>query len=110
MAFTGPETAGPGRPKGGQNKTTIEVRAAARTIVDNPNYRAALALRVKSGTAPHMETLLWHYAYGKPVEKIEVKDTTDEFENITAEQLRERAKLIAQRIVEPEQPERQDVH
>ena len=70
MAFTG--TPGPGRPKGGLNKTTIEVRNAARALVEDPSYRAELSKRLIAGTAPHMETLLWHHAYGKPKDVVEV--------------------------------------
>lgn len=90
MAFNGP---GPGRPKGGLNKTTVEVRNLARAIVDDPNYRESLVMRLKQGTAPQMETLLWHYAYGKPKETVEVQG-----ENITI------AKVVRE-IVDVEQRE-----
>ncbi len=64
--------AGPGRPKGSVNKAPAEVRAAARAIIDDPVYREALRNRIMSGSAPAMETLLWHYGYGKPKETIEL--------------------------------------
>jgi hypothetical protein len=64
-----------GRPKGVPNKTTQEVKAAARAIVDDPAYRESLIKRLHAGLAPHMEPLLWHYAYGKPKETIEVEGT-----------------------------------
>jgi hypothetical protein len=102
--------AGPGRPKGVVPKATREVRDAARALVDDQDYRAALRVRLKAGTAPHMETLLWHYGYGKPTERIEVKDTTNEFEDLTAEQLRERARLIAHRIIDQPQQDDPSVH
>lgn len=70
MPFLG--TPGPGRPKGGLNKTTIEVRDASRALVEDPGYRAELIKRLIAGTAPHMETLLWHYAYGKPKDVVEI--------------------------------------
>ena len=63
-----PPAAGKGRPKGAKNKTTIEVREAARLLVESPEYRASLESRLNKGSAPHMETLLWHYAFGKPKE------------------------------------------
>jgi hypothetical protein len=69
--FKGP---GPGRPKGGLNKSTIEARDLARAIVDDPEYRRLLILRVQQGEAPQMEILLWQYAYGKPKETIEIVD------------------------------------
>jgi hypothetical protein len=67
-----PPAAGKGRPKGAQNKTTVEVRAAAQKLVEDAAYRAELKTRLKEGKAPHMETLLWYYAYGKPKEQMEV--------------------------------------
>jgi hypothetical protein len=57
----------PGRTKGVPNKATVEVKEAARQLVEQADYRAALARRLRSGRlAPAMETTLWHYAYGKP--------------------------------------------
>lgn len=61
-----------GRPKGAQNKTTGEIREAAKAIVEDPAYVRSLKKRVKAGKAPHMETLLHYYAYGKPKEQVEV--------------------------------------
>src|SRR5215813_7124901 len=61
-----------GRPKtGGQrpgslNRVTIAVRDAARQLVEDPAYRAALRARLIRGRAPEIEKTLWHYAYGKP--------------------------------------------
>jgi len=63
--------AGKGRPPGSLNKTTREIRDAARAILDRPEYRASLEKRLDAGRAPHMETLLHHYAFGKPKELVE---------------------------------------
>jgi hypothetical protein len=94
--FHGP---GPGRPKGSTNANRREVREIAREIVDDPVYRAALKMRVMLGEATHMEPLLWHYAHGKPVERVEVRDTTNDFDGLTAEQLRREAMEIARTII-----------
>ena len=59
-----------GRKKGARNKATVEIRDAARKLLEDPSYQRDLAKRLKAGRAPHMETLLHHYAYGKPVERI----------------------------------------
>lgn len=62
-----------GRPKGTPNKVTIEVRELARAMVENETYRSRLGRRLRSGKlAPAVETMLWHYAYGKPKETHEV--------------------------------------
>ena len=62
-----------GRPKGARNKVTIEVQAAAAELVDDPEYRAQLKIRLLTGTlAPGLEALLWHYAKGKPKDELAV--------------------------------------
>jgi len=66
---------GRGRPKGSQNKVTREIKAFARSLLEDPGYQAALKTRLKAGKAPHLEPLLYHYAYGKPKEQIEAKAT-----------------------------------
>lgn len=57
---------GGGRPKGAKNKTTAEIRAVAKALVEDRIYVAHLRKRLVDGKAPHMETLLFQYAYGKP--------------------------------------------
>ena len=59
------------RPKGSLNKSTKEIRTIARGLLEEPAYLKSLRRRLKAGKAAHMETLLHHYAYGKPVERIE---------------------------------------
>ena len=50
---------------------TIEARAAATALVDDPEYRDALRMRLIAGTAGAMEPLMWAYAKGRPVERVE---------------------------------------
>ncbi len=61
-----------GRPPGSLNRTTLEVREFARHQIEDPEYQAGLRRRMIAGKAPQMEMLLFHYAYGKPVERHEV--------------------------------------
>jgi hypothetical protein len=56
---------GPGRPKGTPNKITTAAKEIAESILDD-EYMARLRTRILAGKAPHMETLLWQYAKGKP--------------------------------------------
>jgi hypothetical protein len=70
MTFT---AGNPGRPRGIQNKTTSELRSLARALVDDPVYRTALQARLIEGSAGPIEILLWHYAYGKPREVVEIQ-------------------------------------
>ena len=65
---------GPGRPKGSPNKVTTAVREIAQSIVNDETYRKNLISRMRSGSImPGVETMLWHYAYGKPTEKLDVR-------------------------------------
>lgn len=62
-----------GRKKGTPNKATVEGREFARSIVDDAAYRERLRARMLSGEAnPAIEQLVWHYAYGKPTESLDV--------------------------------------
>lgn len=62
-----------GRAKGVPNKNTTDVAAVARALVEDPEYQVNFALRLfKGDLAPGVETMLWHYAYGKPAEHLEV--------------------------------------
>lgn len=62
---------GPGRKPGIPNKATAEIKETAQRLLSDPAYVDSLKRRLPAGKAPHMETLLHHYAYGKP------KDTLD---------------------------------
>ena len=62
-----------GRRKGTPNKVTAEARAICAAILDDPTYRTNLTARARAGTlAPAVEAMLWHYAFGKPRESLEV--------------------------------------
>lgn len=64
-----------GRPKGAQNKRTPEVSGWCRKLVEDKDYRKSLNDRLKAGDcAPAVEAMIWHYAYGKPVESHEMVD------------------------------------
>ncbi len=62
-----------GRPKGVKNKATRAVTAIAIKLVEDREYRRQFALRFKAGElAPPLEAMVWHYAYGKPTEHMEI--------------------------------------
>ena len=64
-----------GRVKGTPNKATAEAQQAAAAIVDDPQYRQQLKDRALKGELPPaIETMLWHYAHGKPPEELRVGD------------------------------------
>lgn len=54
---------------------------------------------------PAVECKLFEYAYGKPVDKVEWKDTTNSFEDMSSEQLEAEAMslvLLAQKLRQEE--------
>jgi len=66
---------GRGRPKGAVNKTTQAIATLARELTfENPEYVRRLRERLAAGKAPHMETLLAYYGYGKPADKLRLED------------------------------------
>ena len=78
-----------GRPKGTPNKTTLDAREYAGQLVDSPEYRASLNQRLLAGTAGAIESLLWHYAKGKPVDRVE-SGGPGAFAEVSTEELRKR--------------------
>lgn len=60
-----------GRQKGSLNKVTREIRDVSRQMLERPEYLRALQARLDAGTAGPVESLLYHYGYGKPKETIE---------------------------------------
>jgi len=64
---------GPGRPKGIPNKATVEIKQAARALLEDPAYVEALRARLQTGDAGPVESLLYHYAYGKPKETVAIE-------------------------------------
>lgn len=68
---------GAGRPKGRLNEKTLAVQTFARSFVEDPDYRLALRARLLLGEANAVEAMLWHYAYGKPKETVELQGGVD---------------------------------
>lgn len=63
---------GPPRQKGIPNKATREIKDFAQQVLTDPDYVAALKIRLKRGTAGAVEPLLYQYGYGKPKETIDL--------------------------------------
>lgn len=85
-----------GRKKGTPNKITVEVRAAANELVDNPKYRAKLQRDlVRRKVHPTIEQMLWHYGKGKPVERVESGKPGD-FSQLTDDQINEELRKAAE--------------
>jgi hypothetical protein len=65
-----PRPAGAGRQKGSRNKRTEGGEHLAAEIIDDPQYVRNLKERALNGTLPSgLETMLFHYRYGRPAEQ-----------------------------------------
>lgn len=61
-----------GRQKGTPNKVMSEAKALCRKLLASKAYLKNLTERLESGKlAPAVESMLWHYACGKPAETLE---------------------------------------
>lgn len=69
-----PPAAGKGRPKGALNKSTLEAKAFAERMMD-ADYVAGLKRRLRAGKAPHMETLIAQYRWGKPKDTVALENS-----------------------------------
>jgi hypothetical protein len=65
-----PKRAGMGRPKGALNRASKPIRLEAQRLLNDPEYKKQLLQRLRKGTNPEIEKLLYFYAYGKPVERV----------------------------------------
>lgn len=73
----------------------MTARAFCKEVLASRQYRESLFRRIVCDTLPPaIETILYHYAEGKPVEQIEVKDTTTRLEDLTPEQLERRLSML----------------
>ena len=80
-----PPYIGPGRPKGSLNQRTIEAKALARQLVSNPTYLQNLQTALENRTVDtSIEAMIWHYAYGKPKESVEIQY---DFEALTTKEV-----------------------
>lgn len=59
--------------RGGPRKGTLEIRAWSRSLLESSWYRQSLRKRLKEGSCPQIENTLYHYAYGKPKEVVELQ-------------------------------------
>jgi hypothetical protein len=65
--------------------------AFCRSIINSREYRDSLRRRiVMDELSPSVENLIYFYAYGKPVDRVEVTDKTRKFESASVEELEQR--------------------
>ena len=89
-----------GRKLGVGNKVTRKIGQLARGLFDE-EYFSMLKHRLKNGTAaPAIETLMHYFAFGRPVERVQLETDT----RVTVEQFRALAGLGGDPDDEPEPP------
>jgi hypothetical protein len=89
-AFKKGESGNPrGRSAGTRNRTTVEVREMATRLIDDPEYLHRLRERLRAGTAGAVEIMLWHYAFGRPPDRVET-GAPNAFAALSDANLRER--------------------
>jgi hypothetical protein len=72
MSFARGRSGNPnGRPKGARSKRTTEIQQVAKGLLEDADYQAALRQRLIACEASAVEILLYHYCYGRPIEKYE---------------------------------------
>jgi hypothetical protein len=74
----------PGR---GKDRLAL-AREVATELLSTVEYRRMLFVRMSAGVLPpQVETMLWHYAYGKPVEQVEMNVTRERLKAMSKEEL-----------------------
>ena len=70
-------------------KNLAAARTLALEILNDPIYKENLIARAQDGElSPQMEQLLFHYAYGKPVEELNVSAEDDNLADMSLDELR----------------------
>jgi hypothetical protein len=72
-----------GRQSGTPNKRRLDGEAYARAIVEDPEVRAQLLKQAQQGVLPYvLMQMFFAYAYGKPVEAVDVGDSDSQTRTI----------------------------
>lgn len=60
----------------------------ATELLEDPAYKINLRKRLIDGeVAPHLEVLLWHYRFGKPVDQVVVKQMDEDLTEMSTSEL-----------------------
>ena len=78
-----------GRKKGTSNKATLEIKTTCRDLLDETYFRKSAHPATQRKCAPQVETMVHHYAFGKPKDRVEIEGTG----KITVDQFRALAGL-----------------
>ena len=76
-----------GRPPGIPNIATRDIKAFCQAELSDPEYVVMARQRVRTGTAPALEILWYHLAFGKPKETVDLTAKGVAFGVLLREQL-----------------------
>lgn len=76
-----------GRPPGIPNIATRDIKAFCQAELSDPDYVVMARQRVRAGTAPALEILWYHLAFGKPKETVDLTARGVAFGVLLREQL-----------------------
>lgn len=88
---------------GATNYTRGEIARRARCILESNDYQASLQDRIRNNDlSPAVETMLWYYAFGKPMEQVEltVREGEQDLSSMTVEDLLLKAKALEEALDE----------
>lgn len=77
----------------------ISIRDFCKGVLRSAEYRASIVQRIRLGTLPPaVEIAMYHYAEGKPVERVEMNDLTPrgELRDMTPAELEARAMTLCE--------------
>jgi hypothetical protein len=90
-------------PYGVTNVTRQEAQSFCRKLVQSSEYRQKLEARLLRGDLPPaLEAMIWHYAFGKPAETINlnVQEGQEDLSGLSTEELLERSKKLQEALEE----------
>ena len=71
-------------------------RDLARYVLNSTQYRESILRRILfDELPPAVETKLMDYAWGRPTERVEINDNRSNLENLTTEELEQKALVLA---------------
>lgn len=77
-----------------------EAQRRARELLESEDYKASLTRRIKTDSLPAaVETMLWYYAYGKPLESINL-NVKEDLSSLGVDELLRRAKSLSDQLEE----------
>jgi len=85
------------------SQSTIAAKAnrdEIRRLLEDPEYLAARRARIIMGDAPQLETLLYHYAYGKPTEVIDLRRDHDDLANMNDAEMLATLQTLKDKLLE----------